>query len=113
MEKIKKQLMVPFDSKGNHQTWAYREDEFHKPNFEFEATLIYNGFSRGRSSLNISWKDKKTGKTFESGMKLLDETCSGSNFNKLSSWGFLGQNLMIKGNFTFKKQGTSVLLTLI
>lgn len=99
MSKVK--IMVPFDEKGNHQTWVYgRLMESHaRDNFEFEATLTYKGFERGRSALNIVWVSDE-GIEYRSGMYLLDHhlKCGGSS--------------IIKGTFTFKKQGTSVLLTL-
>jgi len=109
-----KYFEISFDKDGNQLAWeGYAfEVAYKKENYVFDATLLYDGFSRGRSSLNIKWKDQKTGKTYESGMKLLDETCLGENLYRFSGWGFLGKKLMIKGSFTFKKQGTAILLTL-
>ena len=95
---------VPHDKNGNQLTWhgditwkkGYETDPY-----EFKATLKYNGFSRGRSALNIEWKDTKTGQTYQSGMKMLDDHLMNGGGNT------------IKGTFGFKKQGTSVLLTII
>lgn len=101
---------VPFDSKGNHQTWGgYLKEENFKDNYEFMATLEYAGFSRGRSALNIKWKDVDRGITYESGMKLLDDVLANTlpfHYANIDEY-----PLRVQGNFTFKKQGTSVLLT--
>lgn len=93
-------FQIPHDRHGNHQTWTY-SDEFSTDDYEFEATLKYTGFERGRSALNIVWEDVKTGTQYRSGMKLLDEHLKD------------GGTCRIKGTFGFKKQGTSVLLTQI
>ena len=78
----------------------YKEDNNLIDNIQFDATLIYDGFSRGRSSLNIGWVDHERKLIYYSGMSLLDES--------------LNQRLVegnkITGTFCFKKQGTSILL---
>ena len=93
---------VPFDEDGNQMTYAASWQKCTEvDNYEFSATLRYAGFSRGRSALNITWEDTKTGKLYESGMAMLDEVL------------FHNQSSMVSGVFTFKKQGTSILLKLI
>lgn len=91
---------VPFDKKGNqqtfHQSWNTEEQE----PYEFEAELTYVGFERGRSALNIVWQDTCTGIQYRSGMALLDD--------KLGNCSVEGNT--IHGKFGFKKAGTSVLL---
>lgn len=93
---------VPHDKNGNQVTYNYGWGDWTETDpYEFSGTLEYDGFSRGRSALNIIWKDVDTGKTYMSGMALLDAhlmNCGGHT---------------ITGKFGFKKQGTSVLLTLI
>lgn len=78
----------------------YNEDEKLIENKEFKAELIYNGFSRGRSSLNIQWLDHKRKLIYHSGMSLLDEALK---------QGIVEGNKIL-GTFCFKKQGTSILL---
>lgn len=106
-----KEFQISFDSKGNQLSWEGYSHEVKnkKDNYMFSATLFYNGFTRGRSALNIQWKDEN-GKTYQSGMSLLDEALSGTLKVK-SIVSFDGQ-LSISSNFTFKKQGTAILLTL-
>lgn len=93
---------VPHDAGGNQITYAYswQNTELKEP-YEFEATLVYNGYSRGRSALNIEWMDINTNKTYQSGMTLLSDAL------------LKYQKSEITGKFSFKKQGTSVLLILI
>lgn len=69
-------------------------------NKEFQATLSYGGFTRGRSALNIEWIDHDRKLIYYSGMSLLDGALLGGEVegNKIS------------GTFCFKKQGTSILL---
>lgn len=78
----------------------YKDESKLFSNLEFKATLIYNGFTRGRSSLNISWVDHERKLVYYSGMSLLDEALM---------QGFVEGN-KITGTFCFKKQGTSILL---
>lgn len=79
---------------------VYKSDENLVSNNEFQAELVYSGFSRGRSSLNIQWIDHERKRVYYSGMSLLDDV-----LNK----GLVDGN-MISGTFYFKKQGTSILL---
>jgi len=106
---MKKSIQVPITKDGLHQlTWEYGQTTKLVDNFEFAATLQYNGFSRGRSALNIEWLNVETGCTYQSGMSLLDEALLGNN----NVYPDFQQGIFnIGGKFTFKKQGTSVLLT--
>lgn len=79
---------------------AYKTDENLIDNSEFKAELIYGGFSRGRSSLNIQWIDHERKRIYYSGMSLLDEALIK---------GLIDGNIL-SGKFCFKKQGTSILL---
>lgn len=104
-------MKIPYNKKTKTYETYYtprhdsHEDYTIKDNFEFSDKLVYIGFSRGRSALNIIWEDTK-GRKYHSGMKLLDDTLQKPSENdKLT---FVG--LIIEGTFTFKKQGTSVLL---
>lgn len=115
MTENQKQLKVAFikndykykdDLKGykEQEVWSgssyYKEDKNLVDNSTFEATLIYGGFTRGRSSLNIEWIDHQRKLVYYSGMSLLDEALT---------QGFVEGN-RISGTFCFKKQGTSILL---
>lgn len=124
---MKKQIKVPFDKNtGNQLTYYYQTfkgidvetDEsiygVHdyielRDNYEFEASLLYQGYERGRSALNIIWKDINREILYYSGIKMLDEILKGRE--DISA--FLGKELLIQGRFTFKKQGTSYLLTYV
>lgn len=110
---MNKPIQVTFNSDGNHiskQLW-HNEKVTIKDNYVFNETLTYDGWFAGRSSAVITWKDNK-GITYQSGMQMLNDVLSGKKIDKLSGFGFLGKTLMIKGNFTFKKVGTVVLLTI-
>ena len=114
MTENQKQLKIIFTS----NTWSLREElkdykqqhvwdsgsikdaDIITDNKEFKATLTYEGFSRGRSALNIEWLDKERKLIYYSGMSLLDEALT---------QGFVEGN-RISGTFCFKKQGTSILL---
>lgn len=101
---MSKTFIVPLDKDGNQHSWMYNPEEYGKESWEFEDTLEYIGFSRGRSALNIQWKSKIHGLTYESGMSLLDEALKE---------GKIDSGKYIHGKFTFKKQGTAVLLKAI
>jgi len=106
---MKNQIQVPFI--GDKQvTWFYEHNKSVKlvDNYTFKSTLRYVGFSRGRSALNIEWLDLSNNKTYHSGMSLLDESLKGNNNPSVSE---IAQIFQIEGEFTFKKQGTSILLT--
>jgi hypothetical protein len=108
---MKKQFKVPFDKNGNHMTttqnypWIVGKEV---DNYEFIATLKYQGWEGSRSGIFVIWSEEN-GKQYRSSMKMLDEILNGSaNVTDLS----LSDVLTISGTFTFKKQGTAVLLTL-
>lgn len=71
-------------------------------NIPFKTKLEYVGFVRGRSALNIQWKDLNTNIIYYSGMTLLDEALKNKRIK---------EGGIIEGEFWFKKQGTSILLT--
>jgi hypothetical protein len=105
---MKKQFKAPFDRNGNQITYTYLP---HKSidNYEFETTLTYKCWSGSRSGVEITWTDPE-GKEFKSSMMLLDEVLNGSAPLKDLS---MSDNLKISGKFTFKKQGTAILLTFV
>ena len=116
---MKKELFIPFDRNGNLLDYSYRglsteEEEICKrdgkvehfwgrddtlrevfvPNFEFEDTLIFEGFSRGRSSVKAHFKSQFTGKKYEMFISDLGDVIKANYFiTKLS------------GRFTFVKRG--------
>lgn len=104
-----KQLKISFPRKtkegyNEQEVWAdskaHSEEINIRENEPFEGLLVYSGFTRGRSSLNIRWVDQQRNSVYYSGMKLLDEALMNGiiNGNKIT------------GTFCFKKQGTSILL---
>lgn len=107
MTENQKQLKIAFRKTDGYkvmETWSgsglYSDLSSLIDNKEFQATLRYTGFSRGRSSLNIQWTDDRNKMIYYSGMSLLDSVLKdgGINGNKLNS------------TFCFKKQGTAILL---
>lgn len=100
---------VKLDELGNHKPFFNGWESFVEvDNFCFEDFLAYDGFERGRSSLNIRWKSMSTGKIYYSSMSMLDELLlSGKGVHRSTSRMFT-----VSRKFTFKKQGTVVLLTL-
>ncbi len=108
-----KDIKIPF--KGKEQVTYYQDREVEKgnvklfDNYEFQSDLLYLGFTRGRSALNIQWKDLQTGYIYNSGMSILDLGLKGLISNNTTASG----EFILNGKFTFKKQGTSYLLTYI
>jgi hypothetical protein len=97
--------LIPFDSDGNQQHYPERSyepvpgtdrtrivDPDWRPNFEFEDTLTYEGFSRGRSAAYVLFR-RGDGKRVTMFLKELDELmprmCGGH----------------VTGRFTFIKRG--------
>ena len=89
---MKKQFKVPFDKNGNQLTygesWNLHEE---KDNYEFDDVLYYDSYERGRSALNIVWKNNE-GRRFRSGMAMLDDILLGKHLfyresdNKLNDY---------------------------
>lgn len=116
---MKKELLVPFDRGGNLLDYSYwdlstEEKEICKrdgkfeifwgrdntlaevfvPNFEFEDTLIFTHFSRGRSSVKAHFESQYTGKKYEMFIRDLEDVIKANHFvTKLC------------GRFTFVKRG--------
>ena len=108
---MKKQFKVYFDKNGNHITQSNPIDWYvgsERDNYEFSATLQYQGWEGSRSGIFVIWSDEN-GKQYRSSMQLLDEVLRLNPYN-ITMW--LGNNFIIAGTFTFKKQGTAVLLIL-
>ncbi len=82
------------------KSYLYDDEKNLIDNYEFSAELEYAGFSRGRSSLNIAWADRKNKIIYYSGMSLLDVALKSGRIN----------GNLLKSDFTFKKQGTAILL---
>lgn len=82
---------VPFDKSGNQMSWAdsWRIGEW-KPNEEFNETLIFDGYGRGRSSAVLYFKGKETGRRYSMFMKDAEDALNG---------------LAIFGKWTFIKRG--------
>lgn len=55
----KKVYQVPFAQDGRPLSWAYKNDTnvVWVDNYEFEATLRFDSFFRGRSAANAKWLD--------------------------------------------------------
>lgn len=98
---------IPFDRDGNQQHYPERSYERvpgtdrtiavgpeMRPNFEFEDTLTYDGFARGRSAAYVLFR-RSDGTRVTMFLKELDELmprlCGGH----------------VTGRFTFTKRGTN------
>ena len=115
---MKKELFIPFDRNGNLLDYSYwglnaEEEKVCKengkvehfwgdgtisevfvPNFEFEDTLIFKHFSRGRSSVKAHFESQFTGTKYEMFICDLEDVIKANYFvTKLS------------GRFTFVKRG--------
>ena len=69
-------------------------------NHVFETTLKYQNYTHGRSTTHIHWIDEKENRIYTSSMSLLHKFIIANKFI----------NGTITGKFTWKKQGTSILL---
>lgn len=113
---MKKQFKVTFNEVGNHVCHEWRskqrplpEGYTQKDNYEFINSLRYVGYSLGRSAINIIW-ELPDGKQVTSGMNFINELFT----NKTDCDYKIGiEGLWVYGTFTFKKQGTAVLLTFV
>ena len=105
---------VSFDENGNHITWDSSMNwkiSKQVDNYEFEDTLEYIGYEKGRSALNIKWKSRQNNKTYYSGITMLNNILIGDTKCVLRTRILNDkQPFTIVGKFTFQKQGTSVLL---
>ena len=110
-----KKLYVPFDKDGNLLSYSwygitegekenerverYRGDgslmEVFLPNFEFEDTLLFGYFSRGRSSIKAHFVGLHTGKRYEMFISDLEDVIKAHRLTGSE----------IKGKFTFIKKG--------
>jgi len=86
---------IPFDSKGNQQTYpeAWRGVEW-KDNIPFQDELTYIGYGRGRSSATLHFK-RSTGEEVVFFMSAFDELVPHMVNGKLS------------GRFAFVKKGAN------
>jgi len=93
---------IPFDKNGNlldyAESWLVAQMI---DNFQFEDTLQYDGYSRGRSSAKICFKSATTGKKYEMFLTDFDDlmNCRGFDKNTITgTWTFCkrGQNYGIK-----------------
>lgn len=116
---MKKELFVPFKKNGDMLDYSYyglsqeeeqkckEEGRFEKihgnyievfvPNFEFEDTLVFTHFSRGRSSVKAHFRSKYTEVRYEMFI---------SDFEDVLKHNRIG-NSHIRGKFTFVKKGAN------
>ena len=103
---MKKPIEVPFDKDGNqvdYPTWSYNRTPEGGylpptpgptlPNFEFEDTLTFDSYGKGRSSVTFYLTRKSTGKGV---------TMFISDFTEIVGKMVNGE---ITGKFTFAKRG--------
>lgn len=92
----KGQYQIPFDTKGNQLSYVdtyWGRDAIMKDNYEFEDTLVYSGYGRGRSSVTMDFKSKTDEKNYSMFI---------SDFDSVVSEMVNGE---VKGKFTFVKKG--------
>ena len=114
---MKKELFVPFDGKGNLLDYVYNDitdDEkeicrknrvvirdkglscmMFMPNYEFSDIMIFEGFSRGRSSVKAHFVSETTGRKYEMFVSDLGDAIRADGL----------YNARIDGKFTFTKRG--------
>lgn len=112
---MQKKLFIPFDRNGNLLDYSYRgitEEEKENervehfwgdgslievfvPNFEFEDTLLFERFSRGRSSVKAHFVSCSTSKKYEMFISDLEDVIKANCLI----------NGKINGKFTFAKKG--------
>jgi len=90
----KTSYQIPFDSKGNLESYPSTHTVW-KENFEFDATLTFDGFYRGRSAAGTTFINKQTGLSYSMFLKDFDEVIRKGIFN----------GGLIIGRFTFQKRG--------
>lgn len=123
----KKELFIPFDKKGNLLDYSFfdlteaekqkckEEGQFEfsyangncktvfVPNFECKDTLIFSGFSRGRSSVKAHFISEYTGLKYEMFISDFDDVLKSNSIH----------NCRIKGTFTFVKRGANYGIALL
>jgi hypothetical protein len=92
MSKKKGNYQIPFKN-GNLQSYPYNPDEW-RDNYEFEETLEYVTYYRGRSSATIAFKDSQ-GHTYEMFLTDFDDVMKRKGFN----------GKFVTGKWTFVKRG--------
>jgi hypothetical protein len=94
MAKKRTSYQIPFDKDGNQLSFpGYTFHEW-RDNYEFDATLTYETYGRGRSSVTFYWKD-------DDGHRY---TMFVSDFDDiLNSVGLHGKK--VTGRWTFVKKG--------
>lgn len=90
----RKNYKIPFDKDGNMLSYPYNVEEWREP-YKFSTRLKYNGYSRGRSSAVILFKDWQ-GRSYSMFM---------SDFDKMMQDGFDVDGKSVSGIFTFVKKG--------
>lgn len=94
-------IEVPFDADGNQMDWGYGGVNEWRPNYVFEDTLTYAGYSRGNSSATLLFIDVK-GRRYSMFLSCFDEA--------LRTRGMRGT--MLEGPWTFQKRGQNYSLCL-
>jgi hypothetical protein len=83
-----------------HSSINVSKGEYEIDNHVFETTLKYQNYSHGRSTTHVHWLDIKENRIYTSSMNLLHEFILDNKFI----------NGTITGKFTWKQQGTAILL---
>ncbi len=97
---FKEELEVPFTENGDMIGYNYHRCVL-KPNYIFESSLTYVGYSRGRSSIKAIFQDE-SGKKYEMFMVDFDLLLKAKGLPK-----------PITGRWFFRKQGSNYGICLI
>jgi len=89
----KGQYQIPFSENGSLQSYPYNPNEW-RDNYEFEETLTYKTYYRGRSSATIAFTDSKD-RQYEMFMTDFDDLMTRKGLN--------GKE--VTGRWTFVKRG--------
>ena len=94
---------IPFTQEGNLLGWASTRNPnvIWKDNYTFDGEMEIYNVVRGNSSSKFLFKDNLTGKHYEVFVKCMIDMCKHM------------QNGIVKGTFTFVKQGENYGLKLV
>lgn len=103
----KKVIDVPFSPDGKIHSVHPWYRGITKPNYIFTDTLAFEDTSSSTSSTHVEWRSTITGIRYTTTITELDKILIGTSGLTVT----LTPILTISGDFTFRKQGTSVFLT--
>lgn len=98
----KKLYLIPFDDKGNQMHYAdpfvhlsgHTDSNDWREPFEFEATICFQGYRRGRSAAYFLFKDQHTGVEYTMFLTDMEATISHMVRGSVNGrWGFVKRGM--------------------